>query len=50
MPESSQVHSANTWAWEKDKEILINEESICIEIKREWHLLKPVSVKAKIMK
>ena len=48
MPESSKVHSANTWIWEQDKAIEINEKNICVEIKRKWHLLKPVTAEAKI--
>lgn len=48
MPESSKVHSANTWAWENDKIIEINEKDIIIEVKRKWHLFKPVTTEAKI--
>lgn len=47
-PESSKVHSAITWAWENDKKIEINEKDIIIELKRKWHLFKPVTAEAKI--
>ena len=47
-PESSKVHSATVWAWENDKKIELNEENIIIEIKRKWHLFKPVTLEANI--
>lgn len=48
IPESSRVHSSNTWAWENDKMIEVNENDIIIEVKRKWHLLKPVTTEAQI--
>lgn len=48
MPESSKVYGADAWAWENDKEINVSENNIYIEIKRKWHLLKPVTTEAKI--
>ena len=47
-PESSRVHGADTWAWKNDKEVFISEKDIYIELKRKWHLLKPVTAEAKI--
>jgi len=48
MPESSKVHSANTWAWDEDKEVNIGEQVVYIKLKRKWHLLKPVTALAEM--
>ena len=50
MPESSRVYSADTWAWESDKAIEIGENALLISIKRKWHLFRPVTVEAEIIK
>lgn len=50
MPESSRVYSADTWAWESDKAIEIGENALHISIKRKWHLFRPVTVEAEIIK
>lgn len=50
MPESSRVYNADTWAWKSDKAIEIGENDLLISIKRKWHLFKPVTAEAEIMK
>ena len=50
MPESSRVYNADTWAWESDKAIEIGENALLISIKRKWHLFRPVTVEAEIIK
>ena len=42
--------SADTWAWESDKAIEIGENALLISIKRKWHLFRPVTVEAEIIK
>lgn len=38
------------WAWEKSKEIVIDEKITIIKIKRKWHLLKHVTTEATMSK
>lgn len=36
--------------WESDKAIEIGENALLISIKRKWHLFRPVTVEAEIIK
>ena len=38
------------WAWKEDKEIIIDETTTNIKIKRKWHLFKHITAEAVINK
>ena len=38
------------WAWKEDKELIVDEKTSIIKIKRKWHLLKHITTEAIIKK
>lgn len=38
------------WAWKEDKELVVDETTTTIKVKRKWHLLKHITATATITK
>lgn len=38
------------WAWEDEKDLVVDEKTSVIKIKRKWHLLKHITTEASIIK